>query len=175
MVVAMMLPLAAPGVAHVAFASFRSRQARSVAGFVAVYLGLWVAAIMLIDQTIGGPLHADRPLALFVVFAAAAVWQLVPLKRRALLHCHAMPTIGARGWRADLSCMRFGATLGVSCIASCWLLMAAASAAGDLAAMGAIFVVQLAERFGPPTRVPAGGAVVGTLGLLELATHVGIV
>jgi len=166
-----MLPLAAPGMQHVAFASYRSRRARSVAEFLAVYLSVWLAAITIIDLPIQGALRTDRILTFIVVFAAAAAWQLMPLKRRALLRCHRTPAIAARGWRADLSCMRFGASLGLSCVASCWLLMAAATEAGDLWAMALIFVLQFSERFGSPTRVPASGPLIALLGLLVLAAH----
>jgi predicted metal-binding membrane protein len=173
MVVAMMLPLAAPGVRHVSFATFPSRRARSVLGFLLIYVGVWLAAITVIDFTIQSATRADRILALVAAFAAAALWQLSPAKRRALLRCHGTPAIGARGWRADLSCMRFGASLSLNCAASCWLLMAAAIAAGDLWATAVIFVVQIAERFGPPANAQIGGGVLGGLGLLVLAAYLG--
>jgi predicted metal-binding membrane protein len=122
MCVAMMLPSATPAVEYVARNSLSWRRGRAVAGFVAVYLGIWIAygAVAL---TLAGLAPAPTAQAVAAALLIAACWELTPLKRSALRACHRGAPLRARGWRATASVIRFGARNAGACVGSCWALM----------------------------------------------------
>ncbi len=122
MCAAMMLPSANPVIEHVARNSLRWRRGRAVGGFVAVYLGIWIAygAVAL---TIAGLMPPPTAPALAAALLLAACWELTPLKLRALRACHRSVPLRARGWPATLSVIRFGSRNAGACVGSCWALM----------------------------------------------------
>jgi predicted metal-binding membrane protein len=153
MVAAMMVPLVAGPVVTTAERSRWGRRDRAVAGFLAGYLGLWLAAGLLV---LGGVAMtgADRwwrsPWAVAGGFALAAAWQVTPLKRRALRSCHRTVPLAPDGWRADLACVGYGGRIGRSCLASCWAPMLACLLAGHAVwAMAAVGAIGFAERARP--------------------------
>ena len=81
-------------------------------------------------------------------FAIAAVWQLAPIRLRALRACHRSVPLAPRGWRADADCLRFGWLTGGQCVLSCWALMLACVLAGHtLLAMVGVAAIGVAERY----------------------------
>jgi predicted metal-binding membrane protein len=83
-------------------------------------------------------------------FAAAALWQLTPVKRWALRACHRAMPLAPQGWRAEMDCLRYGSTMGGYCLASCGVLMLACSLAGhSLPAMLGAAALGVVERYGP--------------------------
>lgn len=148
MAVAMMAPTAMPAVRHTALTSLYWRRRRASLEFLVVFLGLWTAFSVLAL----GPLTtldlAGSPLALPATLAAAALWQLTPLKLRALRACHRSRPLPPRGWRASLGVADFALYNGAACLASCWAMMVAAAVSGPgrLLWMGAITAAITVEK-----------------------------
>jgi predicted metal-binding membrane protein len=127
MTVGMMPPLVVLSVRHVGFRSFRNRRHIAIAEFLAGYLAVWIAAgALLLFLLFAADILAgtERRLVAVLAYGAAIVWQLTPFKRQALWRCHRTVPLAIDRWRTDLSCLRFGASTGVACLSSCWLLMA---------------------------------------------------
>jgi predicted metal-binding membrane protein len=164
MVIAMMSPLVVLSVRHVAFRSFRQRRHYAIAGFLVGYFGVWIAAgAVLLPALL--PLRSlaanDRALITVAGYIVALAWQLAPWKRLALWRCHRTVALPPEGWRADAACIRFGMTIGASCIASCWALMALpALASHGLGAMACIEAAMLHERYQRRMRPRLAGSVV---------------
>jgi predicted metal-binding membrane protein len=165
MVVAMMVPLCLPAARYVALTSYRARRHRAQAAFLAGYVAVWLGVAAALHLVVRGVSDATTPAAaLGTAFALAAAWQLSPAQRRAVRRCRRTASLASEGWRASADCIRFGMTSAALCSATCWALMAAATAAGHaLPATGAIFLVQLHDR------VRGGAAAaVGALGVAAL-------
>lgn len=134
MTVAMMVPLTIPVFRHIAFNSFRSRQRRSTAIFLIAYCAVWLGVgggVIALERLLS-PLVSDRDLTSFApaLFLMAALWQVTPWKRRAINACRLGVPLRPFGFRADLSCARYGLFHGWRCVKSCWLLMVAMVAVG---------------------------------------------
>jgi predicted metal-binding membrane protein len=148
MALAMMVPTAMPAVHHVAGKSLYWRRRRASVEFLAVFLGLWIAFSLLALS----PLSSWRPTASSFAFpialGAAALWQLTPLKLRALRACHRTRPLPPRGWRATAGVADFALRNGAACLASCWAMMAAGviSGPGRLLWMGAISAAMTIEK-----------------------------
>lgn len=123
MTVAMMGPAALAGIRHTGLNSLRWRRGRAMAEFSAAYLSVWIAfGIAALGATACIP-AVTAWTATGLALAAAAVWQLTPLKRRWLRDCHRSVPLPPRGWRAETGAVRFGLRNGCSCLGSCWCLM----------------------------------------------------
>lgn len=150
MIGAMMLPMAAMAVRHVAFRSFRHRRGRAMAGFLLGYVSTWLAAgpfylaaALLAHLAFGGAIL----LPLAASLAVAVAWQASRAKRRALRQCHRTVPLAPSGWRADRACLAFGFAHGRSCLTSCWALMLVPAAAGHHPApMLLVALLALCER-----------------------------
>jgi predicted metal-binding membrane protein len=148
MAIAMMLPTAMPAVRHVAVNSLYWRRRRAVLEFIAVYLAIWVvfgAAVLGFATT---RLPADSAFVLPLVLTVAALWQLTPLKRRALRACHQAQPLPPYGWRAIAGVARFGVGNGGACLASCWAMMLTMAVVGSarLVWMAAFAALITAEK-----------------------------
>ena len=148
MATAMMVPTALPAVQHVGGKSLYWRRRRATVEFVAVFLALWVSFAALALGGLGSWRPAASPYALPAALALAALWQLTPLKLRAMRACHRSRPLPPRGWRASAGVADFALHNGGACIASCWAMMLAVSLAGpsSLLWMGGITVVVAAEK-----------------------------
>jgi predicted metal-binding membrane protein len=148
MATAMMVPASMPAVSHVGSKSLFWRRRRATVEFLAVFLALWIA----FGAAVLGPLSnwrpAGSPYALAAALALAALWQLTPLKRKAMLACHRSRPLPPRGWRASAGVADFALHNGSACVASCWAMMLAVSAAGpaSLLWMGGMTGVMAAEK-----------------------------
>lgn len=153
MIVAMMVPLVLAPIVTTATRSLWRRRHRAVAGFLAGYLGLWIAGGAAALGVIAVAGIGDRlrdPVVVAAGFILAAGWQLAPLRRRALMACHRTMPLAPRGWRADRDCVVYGWEIGRRCIVTCWPAMLACVLAGhSLPVMGGIGAIALAERMRP--------------------------
>lgn len=169
MVLAMMPPLVILPARHAAFRSFWRRRHRAVAGLMAGYAGVWLVAGFFAVISLTWLLDA-RPAREQVIgalaLAAAAGWQLTPFKRNALAACHRSFPLAPNGWRADISCVRYGAALGRQCIKSCGALMICPMVvAHSVWLMATISAVALIERYlrQPPLLLTAVALAAGAL------------
>jgi predicted metal-binding membrane protein len=147
MAVAMMLPTAMPAVRHVAVNSLYWRRRRAVLEFIAVYLGIWALFSALVLGAAISRAPADSAFVLPLVLAVAALWQLTPLKRRALRACHRPRPLPPYGWRATAGVARFGLGNGGACLASCWAMMLTMAVVGSarlawMAALTALIAIE---------------------------------
>ena len=170
MVAAMMLPLVVDRVRVTAVGSLWARRHRAMAGFLAGYFAPWlVLGVVAAGLRQASWTHSYAIPALS--FAVAALWQLTPMHRRALVACHRRRPLAPVGWQADRDCLRFGGLIGLACVSSCWPLMLACTLAGHgLIAMTGGMALGAAERwsFRPPRRAVLAGtlALVGYYAVL---------
>jgi predicted metal-binding membrane protein len=151
MTVAMMLPLAVAPVRRTAHASLWRRRHRAIAGFLVGYGAIWISAggAALACLAIWRPDHWTA----VAGFAVASLWELTPLKRRALSLCHRTVPLRPLGWHADLDCLRYGLAHGRDCLMSCWAIMLGALlAANHLPVMAGLTALSVAQRHWPRRR-----------------------
>lgn len=145
MIVAMMFPLTIGQLRALACSTpWRGRHLRA-AVFVTGYLALWMVAMGIIHAAWNVSAAVTSPaVALGIAAGAAALWEIVPAKRR--LHaCDGAPAVSTRDWKG---CAMGGVTAGVRCVGACWALMAVCVAfAHSVPAMAVLFAVQLNGRF----------------------------
>jgi predicted metal-binding membrane protein len=175
MMVAMMLPGAAPMIFM--FASAQARRGRGVAVptwiFVAGYLLIWAAAGLAVYALVEigsalatglAPAARSRwgPLALGITVAAAGLYQFTPIKRVCLDHCRSPLAFIAQHWRdGRVGALAMGLRHGAYCFGCCWALFAVLVAAGvmSLAWMLLLTLVVCVEKLFPRGRL--AGAVTG--------------
>jgi predicted metal-binding membrane protein len=168
MVLAMMLPTAAPMVTTYAeiagTAAAKHEPAVSplvlIGGYIAVWLGFALAAtflqwaltrLALLDPAMG------TASALFsgAVFIGAGAYQFSALKHACLTRCqHPFPFIFANWTTASSGIFRLGLRQGLDCLGCCWAMMLVMFAVGVMnvvwmAALGAIMAI---EKLGNGTR-----------------------
>jgi predicted metal-binding membrane protein len=183
MMVAMMLPAAAPMILTFASAQARRDHAAAVPTwiFIAGYLFVWSAVgvvvyglvqvgadtssyLGLVDRAIWGPL------VLGVTLVGAGVYQFTPLKRVCLRHCRSPMAFVALHWRdGRLGAVRMGIWHGAYCLGCCWALFAILVVAGimSLAWMLVLTLVVFAEKV-----FPHGQRVSATIGVALIALGV---
>ncbi len=191
MMIAMMLPAAAPMV--LMFAAVQARRERPVIVpawiFVAGYVLIWGAVgllVYILDQTIARVVGADvsltrgtgagtwAPLALGITLVLAGLYQLTPLKQVCLRHCRSPFGFVAQYWRdGRLGALGMGVRHGLYCLGCCWALFAVLIAVGmmSIAWMLSLTLVIFAEKViprGTRTSVAVGLGLIA-LGLLVAA------
>jgi predicted metal-binding membrane protein len=167
MALAMVPPLTLPLIRHVAARSFTARRDRSVALFLAGVIGVWLCVGLVLTLAVAcwPPLMGIGVPGGGAAMIAAAIWQVTPMKRRALRRCHRTFPLMPWGWRADCDCIRHGLRHGLTCVANCWALMCAAMLTTP-ALMPCVLFVAMKEqqarlpRPGVAACVMAGGATV---------------
>lgn len=155
MMVAMMLPSAAPAILTYRSVDTERSPLAARGGFLLGYLAIWasfsaVAALIqlqLNQAMLLTPSGASaRPLLTVVLLLAAGLYQFAPLKRTCLGRCRLpVPGTDLRG------AFRAGVAYGVQCVGCCWLLMLLLFAAGVMTLwwVVALSVVVFVERVGP--------------------------
>jgi predicted metal-binding membrane protein len=164
MVLAMMLPLTVASVRHVARSGRWERRHRSIGGFLAGYLGVWMVIMAALASAWSmASSRAGWMAAAVAVTALAVLWEIAPAAWRQMRRSRRGSPNVEHGWRADAACARLGAGAGVRCGTSCWALMAACVAFGHgMPGMAVLFGVQLSARYPQrPVRVLAALAVLG--------------
>lgn len=179
MMVAMMLPSAAPSILLYARVHRHSLAAGTppAASFLAGYLACWtafagVAATLQIAMQsaalaspatmtlVGGPAAA-------VLLIAAGVYQLSPIKDACLGKCRSPAQFLSRHFRRGAwGAARLGALHGAYCVGCCWLLMALLFVGGvmNLAWVAALTLVVAAEKL-----LPGGAWIARVAGVLLIA------
>jgi predicted metal-binding membrane protein len=146
----MMLPFTLANVRHVALSSLWRRRYRAMAAFLVGYLCCWVVVQTVIQGTLGflAPL-LGWTLVAGLVTATAVLWEISPGRKRRLRRCGlTVPLAPPRGWRADTACARYGVITGLSCVTTCWALMAAVAAfSHSVLVMAVVFGVQISDRY----------------------------
>lgn len=124
MVVAMMAPALAGPYLHLWFRSLSRHRWRALTLFSLAYLFVWTAAAVLLSKvaTLLLAAHAG-PSTLILVTTTLLTWQLSPTRLRCLARCHLRPRISVFGPAALIDPLRFGVTMALWCVASCWALM----------------------------------------------------
>ena len=177
MMVAMMLPSAAPMILlHARFgrAQATGRALAGTAVFALAYLAVWslfsIAATLLQAALVWAGAISAMALAIGdarlagVLLILAGLYQLTPLKRACLAECRSPISFLMRLWRPGVrGAARLGLAHGAYCLGCCWALMAllfvgGAMSLGWVAVLaGLVFV----ERLAPPAwRLSEGLAVV---------------
>ena len=176
MMAAMMLPSLVP----MAGAYADEGRPGGTALFVAGYLALWVVAGIVAWALVQGVRSLDptflhwsdggRYVAAGVI-AAAALYELTPLKARCLRHCRDRRLLVADWRRGPAGALRMGLEQGGYCIGSSWALMAALFALGVMSItwMAVIAALIAIEKLLPRPYLASGAA--ATL-LLALAAGV---
>lgn len=159
MVLAMMLPVAAPQARQVALRSLWSRRQRSMLGFLAGYLAVWalVGAVIVSVLTALGALH-PAPVAVVVALVGAALWQISAPRRRVMRRCRTIRLGTARGLAADRDCAAAGWRAGLRCAFTCGpVMLSMAVGHHHVGLMGALVVLLMTERApGPNPQRRAG-------------------
>jgi len=132
MMVAMMLPSAAPAI--LLYARVRAIRggdadvARSwvfLAGYLAVWLLFAIVAALAQSLLAGSSMALDGEIAPAVLLIAAGLYQLSPLKSACLQQCRSPAQFISRHWRPGVTgALRLGMLHGAYCVGCCWLLMA---------------------------------------------------
>jgi predicted metal-binding membrane protein len=188
MMAAMMLPAAAPMI--LCFAAIGRAQraggdayvptAFFVLGYVAAWTGFSLAATLLQWQlqslALLSPMLAATSGAFGgLLFVAAGLYQLTPLKAVCLRQCRSPLAFVLHHWRDGTGgAVRMGLAHGLYCIGCCWMLMAVLFAVGvmNLLWVAAIALFVLAEKAlpgAPWTARAAGAAMIGFGAWLALA------
>jgi predicted metal-binding membrane protein len=147
MTVAMMFPVAAAGARRIARASMWHRRHIAMAEFLAGYLAVWalVGLVAVWVVSLVWPNGAPR-YTVAVALAAAAAWQVTPIRRRLLRRCRGPAFVNVRGWRADRDCTAEGLNDGRRCVVTCGPVMAVMAVGHSLFLMAFLTVLLLTER-----------------------------
>ena len=167
MMVAMMLPSAAPMILTFAAVSRNRRQQERpyvpVSIFAAGYVAVWtsfslVAAVaqwILHREAMLSPAMASTSAWLGgILLLAAGVFQFTPLKRTCLTHCRAPLEFIMTSWReGSAGAFRMGIEHGVYCTGCCWALMSLLFVAG---VMNIVWIAALTLLVGLEKLLPRG-------------------
>ena len=185
MMAAMMLPAVTPMVLSSRAMRYERRGAlrnASIADtglFLAGYLAVWAAAglgayaLLEAGRALDGGLfawHRAGRLTAAGVLAAAALYQLTPLKNACLSRCRNRRAFLLAGWREGRNgALRMGVEHGAWCLGCCWTLMAALFALGAMSIAWMVLISALiaAERL-LPWRAPSTTGVALLLAALAI-------
>jgi predicted metal-binding membrane protein len=179
MMVAMMLPSAAPTIMLV-LAAHRRRTGRASAltsaCFVAGYLAVWAAFSGLASLTqwslhraalLSSEMRIAAPLLGGALLILSGVYQWLPLKYACLKHCRSPLAFLVQHWRTGLAgSFRMGAMHGTFCVGCCWALMVLLFVAG---VMNLLWVAVLAAFVLMEKVVPQGPVVGRAAGAILVA------
>jgi predicted metal-binding membrane protein len=190
MMIAMMIPSAAPAILLFASVS-RRRRAQGVpavrsGSFTLGYLVAWTA-FAVVAATAQWALHgaallspamtSASPLLGGILLIAAGVYQWLPLKGACLTHCRSPLDFFAAEWReGQAGALAMGFRHGLHCVGCCWLLMGLLFVAGvmNLLWIAAIAGFVLVEKVLPGGRMVGrvAGAALLAWGLLIVAGRI---
>jgi predicted metal-binding membrane protein len=183
MMVAMMLPSAAPTILRVAN---RAHGVSIAAFFTAGYLIVWTgfSAVATMAQWAFDSAHVlsdsmaiRSGVAAGLIVIAAGLYQLSPVKRNCLRRCCSSKNLlGDDRAISPTAAMRAGLTYGVSCLGCCWALMCLLFVVGvmNIVWIAAIAVWVLAEKTLPWGVRLARVTAVGLIGWGSVAIAIGV-
>ena len=165
MMVAMMVPTAAPMTLLYAAVARKAAAQRNVLAptcvFVTGYIVMWtifslvatIAQHALDRAALLSPMMSSNSAAFgAALLIAAGVYQFTPLKNACLRNCRAPAHFLSRNWRTgNLGAFRMGLTLGAYCVGCCWILMGLLFVGGvmNLLWIAAIAIFVLLEKTSP--------------------------
>ena len=165
MMVAMMLPAAAPVILLYVRAAPRGAGGPATGHFLAGYLAIWglfslLAALLQVALVNSGVLSqmtmsAGGKWVSAAILVAAGLYQLSPLKQACLAHCRNAAGFLSRHYRPGRSgALRLGVVHGAYCVGCCWLLMALLFVGGvmNLAWIALLTLLVAAEKLLPGGR-----------------------
>jgi predicted metal-binding membrane protein len=180
MMMAMMLPSAAPAILTFAAVSRKfstqsevaTRVVFFAAGYAAIWTGFSLVAVVL-QSLLSGKIMLSMMMAVTSLMIggglliAAGIYQLSPLKSACLHKCQAPLMFLARNWRkGELGAFRMGFEHGVYCVGCCWVLMGLLFYGG---VMELRWIIGLAIYVAIEKLVPAGNIVSHAAGLFLIA------
>jgi predicted metal-binding membrane protein len=183
MMVAMMLPSAAPVVVRVAS---RAEGVSAAAFFTIGYLIVWsiFSAVATTAQwafdaasLLSNAMAIRSGVAAGLIVVAAGVYQLTPLKRSCLRRCCSSKNlIGDDQKRSPSAAVRAGLTYGVSCLGCCWALMCLLFVVGVMNTfwIAAITLLVIAEKTLPWGLRIARVTSIGLIGWGSVALAIGV-
>jgi predicted metal-binding membrane protein len=177
MVLAMMLPLAAPQARTVALRGLWDRRHRSTVVFTVGLVGVWAGVGVLLVPAVSvlGPAPSWMAPGLLV---AAAAWHVSRPRRRLLRGCGSVRLRSADGLAADVDCLAVGGRAALRDVAGCGVAMlpmvAAPMGVPGLLLMGGVLVVLLVERASGPNPATRAGRPQEACALLVLAVVVAL-
>jgi len=184
MVLAMMVPMAAPQARGVAVRSLWARRHRAAAFFMVGHVAVWllVGVVVVVGvtalETWRGPTE-PAPWVVPALLVLAALWQVSPPRRRAMRRCGSVRLHAADGVAADVDCARAGVRAGALCVVSCGAVMLPMAvypgAMHSLPLMAAVLAILLWERAAGPNPATRPGRPHEALALLVLAAVVAAV
>ncbi len=180
MMVAMMLPSAAPMILLFATVNRKSREQGApyvptgvfAAGYLAVWGGFSVLAAglqwSLERALLISPMMASTSVALGgLLLIAAGIYQLTPLKHACLRHCRSPFQFVMQHWRTGtLGAFQMGLEHGTFCLGCCWVLMALLFYGG---VMNLYWIIGLALVVLVEKVVPAGHGLAALAGVALMA------
>ncbi len=180
MMIAMMVPAAAPTVLLYARAAPRPHSGAFIAGYLLCWLGFSFGAVALQVALEGAGRLAHMEMALSsrwlagFVLVVAGLYQFTPLKSACLAHCRSPAHWLSRHYRPGvLGALRMGVAHGAFCVGCCWMLMLMLFVVGvmNLAWIAALTLLVAAEKLLPRGAVVAriGGAAFIAWGAATLA------
>jgi predicted metal-binding membrane protein len=175
MVVAMMIPVAAPYARRVALGSLWSCRQRATAWFVVGYLSVWLAVGAVLAAVLARFDRASAWPVTAIALLGAAAWQVCPPRRRVLRRCRSLAMGAVKGWRADRDCASLGLRVGLRCAFVCGPVMLAMAVGQSVILMGGIFALLLTERARGPNPHRRAGRPLEAWCLVTLAAVVAAV
>jgi len=180
MMVAMMVPAAAPTVLLYARAAQSPHSTAFLAGYLACWLGFSILAVGLQAALEMAGLVSPMGMVLSSrwlaggVLVAAGLYQFTPLKSACLAHCRSPVHWLSRHYRPGrLGAFRMGLFHGTFCLGCCWMLMLLLFVVGvmNLAGVAALTILIAAEKLFPRGELlaRAGGVLFVLWGLAILA------
>lgn len=179
MMVAMMVPSAAPAILLFAAISRQRRERPGALGpttmFLLGYLALWIgfsAAATLAQwglhtASLMTGMSGVGPILGALLLAAAGIFQWTPFKHACLAHCRSPQGLFMTEWREGAQgALRMGFRHGVYCVGCCWLLMSLLFVAG---VMNLLWVAVIAAFVLVEKVAPAGEWVSRIAGLVLVA------
>jgi predicted metal-binding membrane protein len=172
MLAATMIPVTMPWLQHVAITSPAKRRVRAMALYLAAYLVVWLAVLILPAFLLESVVTAAAPGVLVAVaLIVASIWHMAPARRRALANCVWTVPLAVAGRPADVACVRLGAQEARRCVAICGALMGVMLVAGtNLPLMLFTTAIGFASMWTTPgfahRRLVAASLAVGALAIL---------
>ena len=175
MMVAMMLPSAAPAIllyARVHRHSLDIDAALPTAAFLGGYLACWFGFALLaasLQLLIASPMSmaVEGKMAASIMLVAAGAYQLSPIKDACLSRCRSPAEFITRHYRPGLwGAARLGLLHGAYCVGCCWLLMALLFVGG---VMNLLWVTGLTLLIAAEKLLPGGRWIARIAGLTMIA------
>lgn len=156
MMVAMMVPLTLPSLAHIRVSTFAKRRLRAMTLFLLGLTAVWLVPVLAMREievaSRNATANSSGPAMLVALLAVT--WQASPIKQSFLNRCHTHRPLSAFGIRADTDVLLLGLEHGLWCVGTCWALMLLMVMLPQwhLMTMAVVAVLMFSERLDLPRR-----------------------